>query len=327
MQDEPQVEPKRIVETLDASYGVVASAIRFLPVGYDPYAAVYRLDASDGQAFFLKVRLDSTCGKGLAISRALADRGIANILAPLRSRNGKLMEAFDGHGLIVYPFVEGRDAAQAGMSDSQWIEFGKTLRLVHDSGLAAPGARTESFSLPSAKLLRAVAQAAEKVYESSAATEFAQFWLDRSEAILDIVRIAEDLAAGLRSRSFDFALCHSDVHAANVLVADDGRIWILDWDDPILAPRERDLLFVVGSRISRRVEPREEELFFAGYGPWEVDRDLLRYYRLERLVEDLGEFARSIFRDSQISEATRREYSAIVRGFFEPGADLDHALG
>ncbi|HVT13665.1 MAG TPA: hypothetical protein VHE55_15475 [Fimbriimonadaceae bacterium] len=44
----------------------------------------------------------------------------------------------------------------------------------------------------------------------------------------------------------------------------------------------------------------------------------------ERFAEDLREFARS---DGQLTEATRQEYSAIVRSFFEPGADLDRALG
>jgi hypothetical protein len=36
----------------------------------------------------------------------------------------------------------------------------------------------------------------------------------------------------------------------NILFGEDDR-----WDGPLIAPRERDLLFVVGSRIGRHVTP------------------------------------------------------------------------
>jgi Ser/Thr protein kinase RdoA (MazF antagonist) len=41
-------------------------------------------------------------------------------------------------------------------------------------------------------------------------------------------------------------LCHADLHTWNVLVDSVGDLWIADWDEAVLAPRERDLMFVVG---------------------------------------------------------------------------------
>jgi spectinomycin phosphotransferase len=50
-------------------------------------------------------------------------------------------------------------------------------------------------------------------------------------------------------------LCHADLHTWNVLVDGDGRLWLVDWDEAILAPRERDLMFLVGGIVDLAQAP------------------------------------------------------------------------
>jgi spectinomycin phosphotransferase len=81
----------------------------------------------------------------------------------------------------------------------------------------------------------------------------------------------------LQDKSLDFVLCHADIHTANLLLDGQGRLFVVDWDQPILAPRERDLMFVtVGGFVT---EERAETLFFQGYGKTEVDPLTMAYYR------------------------------------------------
>ena len=184
----------------------------------------------------------------------------------------------------------------------------------------------EAFSLPSAALVRRLLALVNGTrFEGAVAARFAASILERDGDIRRVLARAEALGRSLQARTFELVLCHADIHAANVLVGEYGRIWLTDWDGPLIAPRERDLLFVVGSRVARVVEPREEGLFFEGYGPVEIDPDALVYYRYERIIEDVGECGKSVFLDPSLGERARAEEAELAMGFFAPGGDIDRA--
>jgi len=217
----------------------------------------------------------------------------------------------------------------AGLGDEQWRAFGAALRAVHDSGLGERfrgHLRSETFALPSAGLVRQLLNMVHgRSLENPIAERFAAFWRERAGQIEQVLARAESLGRSLRTRRFEPVLCHADIHAANILVAEHGGIRLIDWDGPLIAPRERDLLFVIGSRIARVVTPDDEERFFEGYGPVEIDPDALVYYRYERIVEDLGEFGKSVLLNPDLSDAARTGEAEQAMGFFVPGGDIDRA--
>jgi spectinomycin phosphotransferase len=81
-----------------------------------------------------------------------------------------------------------------------------------------------------------------------------------------------------------------------------GRVFVIDWDDVLLAPKERDFIFV--GEPAAATTPASP--FFDGYGPTDVNWTAVTYYRYERVVTDFIEYTRDIFRDA-LSEATKRQ--------------------
>jgi len=327
--DDPGLDLDTIAACLEAQYDLRVSTVTFLPLGYDLNAAVYKVVAADGTDYFLKVRFGPVQESGLLVPWMLSERGIRNVLAPLQTQSSALWCSCDGRSLVLYPFVAGPNAMVAGMSDEQWRDFGSTLQAVHSSGLAeelSGRLPVETFVLPSAALVRRMLDLAETTrFENPVAAEFAAFWRESAARISQMLARAEELGRQLQSRSFEHVLCHADIHAANILVSDDGPIHLIDWDGPLIAPRERDLLFVVGSIIAGVVEPGEEALFFEGYGPVDIDPQALIYYRYERVIQDLGEIGQSVLLEPNRSDQMRAEESRLARSFFAPGGDIDHA--
>jgi spectinomycin phosphotransferase len=331
--EDPGLDVGAIVACLRTHYDLDVASVRFLPLGFDLHAFVYEVVSDRGDSWFLKVRDSPVHEPGLLVSRALRDLGVPNILAPLPTRSAELwcpLDGYDGYTVVLFPFVRGENAKVAGMSDDQWREFGATIRAVHASGLEKHFedlVRAETFALPSAALVRRMLALVESGndFESAAANRFAAFWRAHAGRIERLLARAEELGRSLQPKPFALVLCHGDIHGANILVADDGRIWLVDWDGPLLAPRERDLLFVVGSIIGRPVEPRQEDRFFAGYGPTEIDPIALIYYRYERNLEDLGEIGKSVFLDAEVGEEVRAAEAELAMGMFAPGAGFDRA--
>lgn len=327
MLEDPGLDPDELAGALRTAYGIDASVLCFLR-SHDLHAASYQVVASEG-SFFLKVRFDGLRETALEVPRALLEAGVPNILAPLRTRSSALWAPMGDRSLVLHPFVTGRNAMVVGLTDDQWRTFGATLRAVHDSGLDQRFADllpVDHFSLAASRPVRRCLELGEHgTFASPAARRMAEFWRAQAGRIDAVLARAEQLGMRLRARRFDPVLCHADIHAANILVTDEDGILLVDWDGPMIAPRERDLLFVIGSRIARSVEPSEEARFFEGYGAVEVNAEAIVYYRYERILEDIGLDGASVLLDPSLTEPTRQEQTDLVISFFAPAGILESA--
>jgi spectinomycin phosphotransferase len=213
----------------------------------------------------------------------LADSGIAGIPEMVRTVEGGLW-TFHGKKkrLTITPWIDGVRAAQTGLTGEQWAEYGVLLRRVHDS---EPPQRLRD-ALPKHSHIDARTPAlAEEVRARLALNapedaELAAVWTEYEDLISHLLRGRPPEPSGPR------VVCHGDPHLGNVLV--DDRLHLIDWDDVILAPREQDLMFMLGGMGDvGPTTPEHLEAFLAGYGPHLIDEEAVRYYRHVRALEDV----------------------------------------
>jgi spectinomycin phosphotransferase len=321
--EDPHLDLAELASALRRVFGVEAREYRFIP-GYDFDAASYEVATRGGGRLFLKVHFSAPAMAPLEVARALSDSGI-NVVAPRPTRASGLSHAMGGERyLVLYPYIEGRNAMDAAMTEDQWRAFGTALRAVHDSPVRdrfADRLPVDDFTLPSDLVRRALNMAKRPVL-GPAAARLAAFLEGHSGQIEEMLERAEELRRRVRARRLRHCLCHADAHGANVLVAGDGRVLLVDWDGAMLAPRERDLIFVIGSRIANTVEPHEEAWFFGGYGSVEVDREAIVYYRYERIFQDLGVDATSVFA-ARTDGASAEAQVTLIEGNFGPGGMVE----
>jgi spectinomycin phosphotransferase len=117
-----------------------------------------------------------------------------------------------------------------------------------------------------------------------------------------------------RDLARDAVLCHGDPHLGNVLLGTD-EVWLVDWDDAVRAPRERDLILAVGGVLtSWAVTAQQRDWFAQGYGPLDLDADLLHFYACMRAMEDVVGFAHRVLDTERFDRTERLEAVRILRG-------------
>ncbi|HEY7020033.1 MAG TPA: aminoglycoside phosphotransferase family protein [Ktedonobacterales bacterium] len=324
----PDLSPDVIAAYVRDVYRVDVTQVTFLPIGADADAAVYRLDSADGTAYFLKLRRARFDEIAVAVPAFLHERGAPAVMAPLLTTGGALWTSGHGFAWILYPFFDGPNGFERPLSDAQWLTLGESLRAVHSAILPATLAARiprEDYSPRWRDIVTAYSEQVERDrFADPIAERLASGWREKQEEIATLVERAAGLAQELRERSLPFVLCHTDLHAGNVLLGADGELAIVDWDDPILAPKERDLMFFGAGVGAIWDTPREEALFYQGYGPVKIDLTALAYYRNERIVADFASYGQQVF-GMQGGVEDREDGVRRVMGQFEPGRVIEIA--
>ncbi len=328
MLEKPDLREEKIFTCLQDAYGMAVVQVTFLPLGADSNTAVYRVIAGDQTPYFLKLRKGIFDETSVTLPRFLRDQGIKQIIAPLPTKTGQLRARLDDFKVILYPFVDGRDGYEVALSAQQWHEFGEALKQIHT--LDVPSTLTESIRRETyaprwRETVKMFLGRLDEIIDDPVAAKLAAFLRLKRDEILFLVQRAETLAQSLQHQSLEFVLCHSDIHAGNILIDGNGAFYIVDWDDPILAPKERDLMFIGGAQgfISGGAQ-EEEQSFYRGYGQTEIDPLALPYYRYERIVVDIAVYCEELLLTAEGGEDREQSLHYLMSNFL-PGGTIEMA--
>lgn len=321
---------------LRSGYAIEVDAIQEIEAGADAAARTWRCTAFDGQQLFVKLRT-SLRPAAVVLPLALHDAGLPEPVPAVRTLDGSGWLDVGGWTAVVMPFIDAPTAMAVGLDRDGWRRLGAFAAGLHSASLSPDVRATldvERFGGEAATRARSMddqvdrLDAAELDREARAVRDG---WLARRPRIRRLIGLSETLVARIRTRDLDelrgsFVTCHADLHAANVLVPADGGIRVVDWDEAIVAPRERDLMFVRGSVVAGRVSDEEADAFEAGYGPYTVDRELLAHYRVDWALQDVAGFAWEVLLQRAGEPARRRRARAWFEGQFDPGGQVDGAF-
>lgn len=326
MREAARFDDERVRTVLRDAYGLHVAALVFLALGNDADSWSYRVEAA-GERYFLKVRSGTGAMPGATVPWRLARHGVEGVLAPITTRAETAFVTVDGYELALYPMVDGRTGKLAGLSAAQWRAFGRTVRQIHEVQVGHAGdVRRETFVPSRRELLPELEHLLTGPPTDAVARDLAALWHEHREVIDALV--ARTDAWGSRPLAYDPVLCHADLHTNNVLVDGNDRLWVIDWDEALVAPRERDVMFAVGGGISRDlVSDDATAAFLEGYGPVELDERLLGYYRAAWAVQDIAANGEQAVLTPGLTEPSRRDAVDDFAALFLPGRIVDLATG
>jgi spectinomycin phosphotransferase len=333
----------RLRDWVGEDFGIDLVSVDGVGYGADEAAQLWRGVSVDGAMYAVKLSGGGTPA-GLVVSAHLAAHGVAGVVAPVPTRDGRLWSERDGRRLSVMPWVSEDRALGGGMTAEHWAAYGALLADVHATAvtdaLVTQLPREDHTHDRVASAARALQRRLKETAHEPAGSggndhlvrALVAEWRTSAGLVTTLLEQADSLGRELRTREAPGVVCHGDPHLGNLLVGAVDRVWLIDWDDAVLAPRERDLMFAIGGVLAfAPVSPQEQSWFFDGYGAdgvgaADLDRTRLAYYRCTRALEDLVDPAAQVLDAHRSSESERADALSIVRGVLSPTGLVSLAL-
>lgn len=236
-----------------------------------------------GEAYFAKLipisRYSANIVAALPVQKELHDGGLREMSYPIPTRDGALSATLEDHILVLNNFIDAE-----WTFDYPFEPFVGLIARLHQAVVRSP-VEPETFEDPTLP-----------TFEPHLDVLLGGGFDNPSQ--LELQREVAPIRAGLEADLARFRLLIAEIRASapppmvvthhdapgNILKDAAGRIYLVDWDDVMLAPRERDTWFHLTTPADRA---RFLPLYRRTFPDYEVDERMYAYYLLARYFEDI----------------------------------------
>src|SRR5437899_3851705 len=275
MPTESEIDNSLLKRVIEEEFGIGISSMTL--VRKVEAARGYLIEGLDHKRFFLKIYAnDNIPDSAFRFAYDLFYKvGIANVAHPVTAKSGQLRIRTGESYIALFRLIAGRTAEESRFNDSQLERLGELLAKIHQSKkVLGEYSVKENFEISFEDKFLAVFREMGKLNDDS--TEYQRkirsFLEPHREKFMQELARLKELQREVRKMDLEFVNCHGEPSPGNIVSSDNSEVYLLDWDDPIFAPKEKDLLF-----FKDNFEPVMKG-YSAFSGDTVIDQDVLEFY-------------------------------------------------
>ncbi len=302
MLTESKIDKSLLKKVVQEKFGISVTNLTLVPKW--EVARAYVIESSNHQHFFLKIYSDDNVpDSAFRFAYDLfAKVGIRNIAHPIPTIYGQMRIRIGGFHVALFNLISGRTAQEHKFTHSQSERLGALLAKIHQSKtIIGEYSVKEKFEIPFNVRFLDVFGAISKMTRNSAQYKKRLKLLlePHRQWFMQELETLEELQRKIRRTSLEFVNCHGEPSPGNILSSNDGEIHLLDWDEPIFAPKEKDLLF-----FKDNLEP-----VMKGYGAYAedriVDQNVMEFYGHLWNLGEIADYGSKILFENRSADQNR----------------------
>lgn len=298
MLTEPAISKDQLIEQMFQSYHFDVVDLIFVPIGEVSWS--YVVTTGDNKKYFLKIHK----ARNLSQQRfqllydLYTKANISQIPHPIPTIENQLGILINSYPTVLFNYINGVTSQNHKLTSNQYQQLGELLGKVHQAKNIISGFSVkEKFDIPSEdeflKVLKLISQ--KENYNPIQSAALKLLYPIKNQLAEELKKL-EAIRKQLISDKIEFVLCHGEPTPDNIMLDRLGVVYLVDWDEPILAPKEKDLLF-----LSNTLEP-----VMTGYAKYSQDLSInplvKNFYNHLWNIREIADFGGRIFIENLIGK-------------------------
>ena len=263
MKQELSLNMDKLREFIKLEYGIETKKLTFVPEGEFAYSYILQTDKSHRflVKFYEKSRLIKTKITTLDFSLDIAYQlnqtaNIDQVTYPIKSRKGDFRTKFEDMDLVIWTFVEGKIVNEVQSRSEDFLaQLGELLGKIHTATdlMKLEGGQEFNFDLDFRKELLICIKEATACTDSKDKNynKLQKLIKSNMNYILPSLVYLEELSEKLKKeKNLELVICHTDPIRHNIIIDNNEKIHLIDWDGAMLAPFEKDIWFYINEKNS-----------------------------------------------------------------------------